>query len=148
MDEPSIEECFRLLKLRRGADLAAVKQAYRKNLYKCHPDRFQGKPDLLPIAERKTKRLVQVYGILEQWYQANGGTDVAAYPGAGGPGRDAPGAADAPYEDEEFRAFYRRLTFWLTAAAIALPFAAFAWWLNSGPQPREASSLVASDLAV
>lgn len=148
MDDPPIDECFRLLKLRRGVDFAAVKQAYRKNLYKCHPDRFQGKPDLLPVAERKTKRLVQVYGILEQWYQANGGTDIASFPRNTGPQPSPYSAEDVPPEDEEFRAFYRRLTFWLTVAAIALPFAAFAWWFNLGRQPMDASALVYGDRPV
>jgi curved DNA-binding protein CbpA len=141
MEEPTIDECFRLFKLRRGADFAAVKQAYRKNLYKCHPDRFQGKPDLLPVAERKTKRLVQVYGILEQWYQAHGGADMAPFPRAG-PERSPQAPAEDPVEDEDLAPFYRRLIFWLTVAGIALPFAGFAWWFNSGPQAKDASSLV------
>src|SRR5271154_1506178 len=102
MDEPAIDECFRLLNVRRGADFAEVKQAYRKNLYKCHPDRFQGRPELLPIAERKTKRLILVYGILERWYEGNGGRDAAASnpshePGPGAPPGESPDEAEASH---------------------------------------------------
>ena len=80
MDEREINECFHFLKLRRGASFASVKQAYRKNLNKCHPDRFQDKPDLLPVAERKTKRLIEVYSALERWYMENGGSDPDSGP--------------------------------------------------------------------
>jgi hypothetical protein len=75
MAEPSLGECFRLLGLKRRSDFGTVKQAYRKILNTCHPDRFQNRPDLLPTAEQKAKRVIQAYGILEKWYESNGGTD-------------------------------------------------------------------------
>src|SRR5271170_3460450 len=99
MAEPSIPECFRLLKLKRGVDFAAVKQAYRRNLNKCHPDLFQKRPELIPVAEQKTKRLVQVYGILERWYEENGGIDPV--PSGGG-------AAQGPVPAQEESPFAKK----------------------------------------
>ena len=134
MDENDIDECFRLLKLPRGADLAAVKQAYRQNLYKCHPDRFQGRPDLLPVAERKTKRLVQVYGILEKWYADHGGLDP-------GSPRRAPGPATAepdPGEEGDDPGYVANgMSRWAKiggAVAAAASFAIFVWSFFNGPK--------------
>jgi hypothetical protein len=125
MEEPSINDCFRLLKLRRGVDFSEVKQAYRKNLYKCHPDRFQERPELLPIAERKTKRLIQVYGILERWYEGNGGMDTAAPTSGPASGPDEP-AGDTE-EDQEASFFHRRLKVGIAVAAVVAVVAGFAW---------------------
>ncbi len=133
MQDPAIDECFRLLKLRRGADFVAVKQAYRRNLQKCHPDRFQNRVDLLPVAERKTKRLVQVYDVLERWYQSNGGVDPVSSTRAGG--RTPDFAADwAPEEDEASPPFSRKVGIGLAAAVVAAVLGAFAWWSTSEPQ--------------
>ncbi len=149
MDEPAIDECFRLLKVRRGADFAAVKQAYRKNLYKCHPDRFQGKADLLPVAERKTKRLVQVYGILEAWYQENGGIDDISNPRGAPTGKAWTEAPDDPLDDEEASPRRRRFSFGLAAVAAVAVLAGFAWWFGSEPtapaRPPPAAEDVSED---
>jgi hypothetical protein len=75
VEEDNIDECFRLLGLKRGAEFASVKQAYRELLKKCHPDRFQKRPQLLPQAERKTERLIRIYSTLEGWYERHGGVD-------------------------------------------------------------------------
>jgi hypothetical protein len=125
MEEPSIDECFRLLRLRRGADFATVKQVYRQTLYKCHPDRFQGRPDLLPEAERKTKRLIQIFGVLERWYEENGGTDIASAPGEPAP---EPGvyAEDPPGGGDGLPGFFRRYRTWMGFAAVLAVAAAFA----------------------
>lgn len=132
MEDPSIDECFRLLRLRRGADFSAVKQAYRTNLYKCHPDRFQGKPDLLPVAERKTKRLNQIYSILESWYLQNAGVDPGSQTGtesgpAGGEPPDEP-----PFDGDDPPDTYR-LRFGITVAVGVAVVAAAAWFLISSP---------------
>jgi hypothetical protein len=133
MQDPAIDECFRLLKLRRGSDFITVKQAYRRNLQKCHPDRFQNRADLLPVAERKTKRLVQVYEVLERWYQSNGGIDPVS-----------PSPSDIPVEDfaddwaEEPAPppFSRKVGIGLAAAVVVTVLAAFAWWFTSEAPPR------------
>ena len=144
MDEPAIDECFRLLRLRRGADFAAVKQAYRKNLYKCHPDRFQGKADLLPVAERKTKRLVQVYGVLERWYQENGGFDDVSNPRGTGNGQGWTEAPEDPSE-QEVPPRRRRFSLGLAAVAVVAVLAALAWWLSPEPPARLKPSPPATD---
>jgi len=138
MEDPSIDECFRLLRLRRGAAFSAVKQAYRTNLYKCHPDRFQGQPDLLPVAERKTKRLIQIYGILEQWYLQNAGVDpVSAFAGAGTPQTGGPSSEEPPFEGEDPPDVHR-LRFGITIAVGVAVLAVAAWLLISGPLSKEA----------
>lgn len=133
MEEPAIDECFRLLKLRRGADFSAVKQAYRANLHKCHPDRFQGRADLLPLAERKTKRLVQVYGVMERWYQEHGGIDAVAPSGAAGTGPGPFGAPDEPWDADGVPPLPRRFGLVLAAAVVAAVLAAMAWMFGSKP---------------
>lgn len=60
-----IDDCFSLMGLRRGADFAAVKDSYRGLLKQCHPDNFHNRPNLIPVAEQKTKRLVEIYSVLE-----------------------------------------------------------------------------------
>ena len=138
MVTPDIDLCFRLLKLPRGSDLAAVKQAYRKNLYKCHPDRFQNQPELLAAAERKTKLLVQVYGTLEKWYQDNSGRD----PGSPSPWQaEGPGSQDdtEPDFDDEAGEPPGGIPRWvrpLGVAAAVASFAIFAWSFLS--EPKEA----------
>jgi curved DNA-binding protein CbpA len=134
MDDTNINECFRLLKLRRGADLAAVKRAYRKNLYRCHPDRFQNRPEVLAVAERKTKRLIQVYGILEEWYAKHGGIDpVSSFWQAG---RGASPAEPASGVQEKRNRTQAGLRGWKIAAAgaIALCLAFAAWKYLSRPE--------------
>ena len=74
-NEACIDECFSLMGLKRGVDFASVKNAYRRLLKRCHPDKFHNRPHLIPVAERKTKHLVEIYSALEGWYQSNGGID-------------------------------------------------------------------------
>ena len=131
MAEPSIPECFRLLKVGRGADFSSVKQAYRRNLNKCHPDRFQKRPELIPIAERKTKRLVQVYSILERWYLENGGVDR---PPQGGEGPANPAEAqDVEYEEGIVPPKSRRFRAGIAVVIVVVILAALAW--QFGPIP-------------
>lgn len=139
MDATDIDQCFRLLKLRRGADLATVKQAYRQNLYKCHPDRFQGRPDLLPVAERKTKRLIEVYGILEKWYEDHGGVDPGFPQQTAGRGQEPP-EPDLDDEPGRAEASGERVARWAKIGglvAAAGSFAIFVWSFVNGPKPVE-----------
>ncbi len=132
MVEPSIPECFRLLKLHRGADFSAVKQAYRTNLNKCHPDRFQKRPDLLPVAEQKTKRLIQVYGILERWYEENGGADRASPGGDGSPG-PVPPHEESPFAETPSPNAPRVRVGLAAAAAAAVALGVYQWQFGSAP---------------
>jgi hypothetical protein len=146
MDEPAIDECFRLLRLRRGVDFTAVKQAYRRNLYKCHPDRFQKRADLLPVAERKTKRLVQVYGVLERWYQENGGTDLVT--SSGYSGQSTANSSEWSPDEEDVPTRSRRFGVGLAVAAAASVLAAVAWWLRSEPPAKGTPSPVGAGRTV
>jgi DnaJ domain len=135
MEEPSINECFRLLKLRRGVDFSEVKQAYRKNLYKCHPDRFQERPELLPIAERKTKRLIEVYGILERWYEGNGGTDSS--PPGQEPTAGPDGSEEKSAQEQAASLFHQRLKAGLAAAAVVAVLAGLVWNFFIRPDEKD-----------
>ena len=140
MQAPDIDECFRLLKLPRGADLARVKQAYRKTLYKCHPDRFQSRPDLLPAAEQKTKRLVQVYGILEKWYDDHGGMDPGSPRGWAGPETEAPEPDGGPgAAAEDVGSGLSRWAKIVGAVAAAASFVIFIWGFFDKPASIEPS---------
>jgi hypothetical protein len=149
MDEPDIDECFRLLKLKRGADLAKVKRAYRANLYKCHPDRFQNQPEMLPVAEKTTKRLIAVYGVLEKWYARNGGAD--------------PGSSTAPAwqtaepeepeweEDDAEPAGSPLFGAWAAAAVLAVVLGILGWMVFSQSKdqpvpPRPAVAAIPSEV--
>jgi len=134
MQAPDIDECFRLLKLPRGADLASVKQAYRKTLYTCHPDRFQNRPDLLLSAEQKTKRLVQVYGILETWYDEHGGIDPGSPQGWGGPDPKRPEPDAGPGDEtDEVGTGLSRWAKIVGAVAAAASFVIFIWGFFGKP---------------
>jgi hypothetical protein len=131
MVEPSIPECFRLLKLRRGTDFADVKQAYRRNLNKCHPDLFQGRPELIPVAEQKTKRLVQVYGILERWYEENGGIDPVS-PGGDAAHGSAPAQEESPFAEKASSNAFRLRVRQAAIVAVLVAVGIYAWQSNSG----------------
>src|SRR5271170_7388276 len=128
MAEPSIPECFRLLKLKRGVDFAAVKQAYRRNLNKCHPDLFQERPELIPVAEQKTKRLVQVYGILERWYEENGGVDPA--PSAGSASGSVPVQEESPFAKKASPKIFRYRVGQAAVVAGLVAVGIYAWKSN------------------
>jgi hypothetical protein len=140
MVEPSIPECFRLLKVRRGADFSSVKQAYRRNLNKCHPDRFQKRPELIPVAEQKTKRLIQVYSILERWYLENGGVDRAA---SGEAFPQTPMEANGLDPEEGIvPPRSRRLRVGMAVAAVVAILAALTWWFGLATEEDHKTVLV------
>lgn len=53
----SLKECYEILNLKKGADLAAVKSAYRRLAFELHPDLNPGNPD----ASRRFQRLNEAY---------------------------------------------------------------------------------------
>lgn len=53
----SLKECYEILRLEKGADLAAVKSAYRKRAFELHPDLHPGDQD----ASRQFQLLNEAY---------------------------------------------------------------------------------------
>lgn len=53
----SLKECYEILNLKKGADLAAVKSAYRRLAFELHPDLNPGNPE----ASRRFQRLNEAY---------------------------------------------------------------------------------------
>lgn len=53
----SLKECYEILKLQKGADLAAVKTAYRRRAFELHPDLHPGDAE----AARQFQRLNEAY---------------------------------------------------------------------------------------
>lgn len=53
----SLKECYDILKLQKGADLAAVKTAYRRRAFELHPDLHPGDAE----AARQFQRLNEAY---------------------------------------------------------------------------------------
>jgi hypothetical protein len=128
------------LGLKRGSELASVKQAYRKNLYKCHPDRFQNRPDMLPVAERKAKRLIQIYGILERWYESNGGIDPVSPLGAADDAQAREEAGTGFSNDESVRAPFIRP--WMRYPAVGLALLAlYSAWITHTAETGQAGPL-------
>ncbi|MFH1726144.1 MAG: DnaJ domain-containing protein [Elusimicrobiota bacterium] len=62
---PASEDPYELLGLRPGAGLDEIKQAYRREIAKYHPDKVQHLgAELKALAERKTKAIQQAYETL------------------------------------------------------------------------------------
>lgn len=53
----SLKECYEILNLQKGADLQAVKSAYRRRAFELHPDLNPGDPE----ASRQFQRLNEAY---------------------------------------------------------------------------------------
>ena len=53
----SVKECYEILKLDKGADLQAVKRAYRRRAFELHPDLNPGNAD----ASRQFQLLNEAY---------------------------------------------------------------------------------------
>jgi DnaJ-domain-containing protein 1 len=58
------------LELPYGADLEAVKKAYRKLMKQYHPDKFSGDPEKQKTATELTKGLNKAYQELEKYLQS------------------------------------------------------------------------------
>ncbi len=71
---PSIDEkiagYYANLELPYGADLEAVKKAYRKLMKQYHPDKFSSNPEKQRIATEITKGLNKAYQELEKYLQS------------------------------------------------------------------------------
>lgn len=106
--QPSLKECYAILRLEPGADLAALKRAYRRRAFELHPDLHPGQAD----AGRKFQLLNEAYVALSAVLQP--GPEEAAQPrqeqkaheddaAEGGPAQAAGPAAD-PNADKGARA--------------------------------------------
>lgn len=72
--QPSLKECYAILRLEQGADLAALKRAYRRRAFELHPDLHPGQPD----AGRRFQLLNEAYVALSAVLQTKpdaAGTD-------------------------------------------------------------------------
>ncbi len=62
--DPSLVRWYVRLDLSPGADLAAVKTAYRSQVLRFHPDRFADEPDKQRDAETVVRALTEAYDAL------------------------------------------------------------------------------------
>jgi DnaJ-class molecular chaperone len=60
---PSIQECYRILKVKPGEDWSVVKKSFYALAQKFHPDRNAGSP----VAEEEFKKISCAYETLERW---------------------------------------------------------------------------------
>lgn len=61
---------YKVLELEVGADLPAVRKAYRKLMHKFHPDRFVNDPERLKAATEMARRLTEAYNGLSRYLGA------------------------------------------------------------------------------
>ena len=62
----TIKQAWQTLGLKPGADLKAVKQAYRELVQQWHPDRFVGNESAIKQADEKIKEINQAYALVKQ----------------------------------------------------------------------------------
>lgn len=65
-----IEDAYRYLGLSPYAPFAEVKTAYKKLLFKYHPDRNAATPDALKKATESSTRINAAYQIIEAWEES------------------------------------------------------------------------------
>ncbi len=58
---PDIQNCYRVLDLKEGVALQAVREAYREGMKVWHPDRFPGDPKLQRRATEKAKEINEAH---------------------------------------------------------------------------------------
>ena len=63
MSSPPQQDPYKVLGITKGADLAAVKRAYRQLVLKCHPDKFQDE-GLKAIKVDEFHKVQQAYDLL------------------------------------------------------------------------------------
>jgi hypothetical protein len=61
---------YHVLELEPGADLAAVRKAYRRLMHKYHPDRFVNDPVKLEAATQMARKLTEAYNGLSRYLGA------------------------------------------------------------------------------
>ncbi|MDR1776953.1 MAG: DnaJ domain-containing protein [Desulfovibrio sp.] len=61
----SLRECYEILKIQKGADLDALKKAYRKRAFELHPDLNPGNPDAGRQFQLLNEAYVALSGVLK-----------------------------------------------------------------------------------
>ncbi|MDE5879630.1 MAG: DnaJ domain-containing protein, partial [Desulfovibrio sp.] len=103
----SLKECYEVLRLEKGADLQAVKRAYRRRAFELHPDLNPGNPE----AGRQFQLLNEAYVALtallkpeedaRRAAEAQKTADAGAQEGAGAAGEAGARGAGAASEEEK-----------------------------------------------
>ncbi|MBQ9407528.1 MAG: DnaJ domain-containing protein [Desulfovibrio sp.] len=74
----SLQECYTILKLEKGADLASLKRAYRRRAFELHPDLHPDKADASHDFQLLNEAYVALSAILEREEQLRAKTKQAA----------------------------------------------------------------------
>lgn len=64
----NLEQYYQILKLKKTASLTEIKQAYRQQARKYHPDRFVNEPEKQQEAQEKFKQINQAYEMLKAYF--------------------------------------------------------------------------------
>ncbi len=64
----NLEQYYQILNLKKTASLTDIKQAYRQQARKYHPDRFVNEPEKQEEAQEKFKQINQAYEILKAYF--------------------------------------------------------------------------------
>ena len=90
----SLKECYEILKLDKGADLQAVKSAYRRRAFELHPDLNPGDPEASRQFQRLNEAYVALSAMLKPQEEARRKAEAKAQgaQGAEASGQEAKGA--------------------------------------------------------
>ena len=65
-------KCYQVLGVPRGCTWEELRSAYRRQVQKHHPDRFQQQPDQQHLAKERMLELNKAFNTLEEYYKKNG----------------------------------------------------------------------------
>lgn len=65
-------KCYQIIGVSRECTWDELRSAYRRQIQKHHPDRFQQQPEQQLIAKERTLELNKAFDILEEYYRKNG----------------------------------------------------------------------------
>ena len=92
----SLKECYEVLRLEKGADLQAVKRAYRRRAFELHPDLNPGNPEAGRQFQLLNEAYVALTALLKPAEDARQAAEAEKKAAAGATGAgSAGGAADA-----------------------------------------------------
>lgn len=87
----SLKECYEVLRLEKGADLQAVKRAYRRRAFELHPDLNPGNPEAGRQFQLLNEAYVALTALLKPEEDARRAAEAQKKPGAGSGEEDATG---------------------------------------------------------
>ena len=67
-----LRKCYQIIGISRDCTWDELRSAYRRQIQKHHPDRFQQQPEQQLIAKERTLELNKAFDILEEYYRKNG----------------------------------------------------------------------------